>query len=203
MAQFHTWLFNRIAYFYQFFYRKQVKEYAKILSLYEQELKLPKSAKILDVGCGTGAFGAAFKQRGYEVVGIDIAKKMVKKGRKNQLICEEGDILNGLSFDKDKFDLVIMGSVLHGVNADSRRIIFQETSRLTKQKVLFHDYHTTRKWYISFIEWIEHGDYFNFIKNLPTEFEDNFDSVKIFDVSTTSAWYLCRNSSGSENFKEK
>jgi len=191
---FHTWLFNRIAYAYQWFFRSQVREYTRILNLHENDLDLPKGGKILDVGCGTGAFGAVFKQFGYEVIGVDIAKKMVKMGRKNHLECKEGDILNGLPFDAKEFDLVIMGNVLHGLDANSRVVIFRETSRLTKQKVLFHDYNTTRKWYISFIEWIERGDYFNFIQNLPMEFETNFDSVEVFNVSTTGAWYLCKKS---------
>jgi SAM-dependent methyltransferase len=191
--EYSTWLFNRIAFFFQWFYKIQVRDFTQLLDLFEYNLEIPEDAKILDVGCGTGAFGAAFKLRGYDVIGVDIAKSMVKQGRKNNLVCEEGDILHGLPYHANEFDLVIMGSVLHGVDADSRQVIFRETSRLTKQKILFHDYTSIRKWYISFIEWIEHGDYFNFVRNLPNEFENFFNKVQIFTKSDTSftAWYLC------------
>ncbi|MHA1584003.1 MAG: class I SAM-dependent methyltransferase, partial [Promethearchaeota archaeon] len=64
--------------------------------------------------------------------------------------------------------------------------------RIAKKYVLFHDYSKNKKWNIAFIEWIERGDYFNFIKAVPEEFENNFERVQIFKINSHSAWYLCK-----------
>lgn len=40
---------------------------------------LPESAKILDVGCGTGRDTLAFKNKGYHVDAIDYSEELVKK----------------------------------------------------------------------------------------------------------------------------
>ena len=108
--QYHTWLFNVIAYFYQWFFKGQVKAYSENIDKYGTHLNIPTGGKILDIGCGTGAFGKAFKLKdeSFEVQGIDIAEKMVKRAKKkNKLICEHGDILEGLRFPDNSFDLVI------------------------------------------------------------------------------------------------
>ena len=194
-SHFHTWLFNVISYFYQWFFKGQVEKYSEILEKYEKHLNIPKGGKILDIGCGTGAFGCAFKlkDQSYEVQGIDIAKKMVERAKKkNKLECEHGDILEGLQFPDNSFDLVIAAMVLHGLDQKKRQVFYKETSRITKEYVLFHDYSPGRKWYISLIEWIERGDYFNFVRAIPEEFENFFKEVQIFEVNSYAAWYLCR-----------
>ncbi len=80
--RFHTWLFNIIAYFYQWFFKGQVNGYTENLEKYQHHLNIPKDGKILDIGCGTGAFGYAFKLKGYNVQGVDIAKKWLSAPRK-------------------------------------------------------------------------------------------------------------------------
>lgn len=49
-------------------------------SIYQPFLtELPKTARILDVGCGSGRDTLAFKNKGYEVDAIDYSEELVKK----------------------------------------------------------------------------------------------------------------------------
>ena len=190
--RFHFWLFNRLAYFYQWFYTWQIKKYEKVIAQQLTALNLPPNAKILDDGCGTGAFGNAFKKFGFDVLGIDVAPNMMKKAKKNNLECIQGDMIQGLDFSNQSFDLVIGAYVLHGLRKESRKSIYREASRLSRGKVIFQDYSTKRMLHTTIVEWIEHGDYFNFIKSIPKEFQDNFSSVQVAAISSQAAWYICQ-----------
>ncbi|WP_237710105.1 bifunctional 2-polyprenyl-6-hydroxyphenol methylase/3-demethylubiquinol 3-O-methyltransferase UbiG [Pyrococcus sp. ST04] len=46
------------------------------------ELRLPKEAKILDVGCDVGRHSIELAKRGYRVTGIDISRGMLEEARK-------------------------------------------------------------------------------------------------------------------------
>ena len=49
-------------------------------SLYQPFLaELPDSARILDLGCGSGRDTLAFKNKGYQVEAIDYSEELVKK----------------------------------------------------------------------------------------------------------------------------
>lgn len=50
-------------------------------SFYKKISKL-KPKTILDIGCGSGAFGMGLVHDGYEVLGIDVSQKMVENSRK-------------------------------------------------------------------------------------------------------------------------
>ena len=63
--------------------------------------------------------------------------------------------------------------------------------RLTKQFVIIHDYNENRALSTNIIEWLERGDYFNFIKSVKTELDECFKTVKIVDVKSQAAWYIC------------
>lgn len=45
-------------------------------------LSLPTSAKILDVGCGTGRHAVELAKRGYDVTGVDISRGMLAEAKK-------------------------------------------------------------------------------------------------------------------------
>ena len=46
-----------------------------------EQLKLPKGASILDVGCGTGRHSVALAKHGFAVTGIDLSDEMLEKAR--------------------------------------------------------------------------------------------------------------------------
>ncbi len=58
----------------------QATLYVDMESLYQPFLaELPDSARILDLGCGSGCDTLAFKNRGYQVDGIDYSEVLVKR----------------------------------------------------------------------------------------------------------------------------
>ncbi len=77
----HTRLFHRIAPVYNFFFNSQKKNYQEILERHLDLLNLPPGGKVLDIGCGTGAFLACFARLGYCATGVDAAEGMLKAAR--------------------------------------------------------------------------------------------------------------------------
>lgn len=57
------------------------KEAARLITLLEELLPLKESASILDLGCGRGRHAIQLCQKGYEVTGIDLSKRAIKKAR--------------------------------------------------------------------------------------------------------------------------
>jgi predicted TPR repeat methyltransferase len=71
---------------------------------------VPKSAKVLDAGAGTGLVGEVLTSRGYrDLVAIDISQGMLKEARSKNVYAELYQMVLGetLDFDSDRFDGVI------------------------------------------------------------------------------------------------
>ena len=86
----------------------------------------------------------------------------------------------------------------HSLPKTERKSMYAEMSRVTKSKVMIYDYNQKRSLYTSFVERVEHGDYFNFIKNPRAELEQCLDEMKrcfsaveVLEVSIRAAWYVC------------
>ncbi|QXR06813.1 class I SAM-dependent methyltransferase [Acinetobacter lwoffii] len=74
---------------------------------------LPESAKILDIGCGTGRDTLAFKNKGYHVDAIDYSEELVKKATELTGIQVHHASFYDLA-DSDKYDGVwACASLLH------------------------------------------------------------------------------------------
>ncbi len=58
---------------YSGFFLKHSKDFIK---------KLPQKGKILDLGCGTGRDSKWFSEKGFDVVGVDFSKGMLKVAKK-------------------------------------------------------------------------------------------------------------------------
>ena len=136
----HIRLFNRIVFGYQWFFRTQVRGYRRILKKNIEKLEVVPGATILDVGCGTGAFAKAFQEQDFDVVGVDGSKHMVTRAEKNGIQGTHEDFLNGLDYPSNHFDLVIAANVAHGLKPEDRIKLYQEMLRVSKGRVLIHDY---------------------------------------------------------------
>ncbi|MFK5883584.1 MAG: class I SAM-dependent methyltransferase [Candidatus Izemoplasma sp.] len=190
-----NFLFNFIAPIYGLFYNSQKKGYRITIEKIRKDLDIALYDTIIDVGCGTGALCSVLKEEGLSVTGIEPAKRMLKIGIKKHentnidfVFC---NICSSLPFEDNSFDLSIASYVAHGLHKDERQQLFKEMSRITKKYVIIHDYNKHRRIVTSIIEWLERGDYFNFIKVVESELNEHFKSVKIVNVKKQAAWYIC------------
>ncbi len=187
----HKRIFNRISPIYNLFFNSQVRSYSEILSRYASELSLSPGNSILDMGCGTGAFAQTFSLSGYNVTGVDSAEMMLRYAAKRGIKSIYGDFIQGLDMGDKSYDLVISAYVAHGIDREKRMKLFRESARLCKGNVLFHDYSKNRNCFINFIEFMEDGDYFNFIKTGLDEMKEVFSDVKVIPVKKFNNWYIC------------
>ncbi len=195
-------LFNSIAPIYGLFYAYQKKGFSKMLESAEKELNLMSFKTILDVGCGTGALCAVLNRKGFLVTGVDPAEKMLniarKKPENKSVHFVHANILKKLIFDDKSFDVSIASYVAHGMNSSDRSLLYAEMQRVTKSKVLIFDYNQKKALLTTIIEWLEGGNYFNFIKNPESEMKNCvnelkkcFSDVKVINIGVRSALYIC------------
>lgn len=194
MGQDHSKLFNIIAPIYGRFYDFQVRYYDKTLIKVKDDIDIRKYKTVLDIGCGTGALCYVLYTKGLKVTGIDVAEKMVEESRKRlrntDVEIYRVDPDEEFPFEDKSFDIVISSYVVHGLQEDRRIDLYREASRLAKEKVIFHDYNEKRGFLTTIIEWLEGGDYFNFIKVGKNEMKEHFKDVKVVNVYKRAAWYI-------------
>lgn len=188
-------LFNSIAPIYGLFYNMQKSRYRAVFDSVSESLGLTSYANVLDVGCGTGALCSVLHEKGFEVTGIDPADKMVRIAQNHSenktITFIQANVLESLPFETKTFDLSIASYVTHGLQKSERKQMYAEMSRVSKSKVIIYDYNQKRGVMTSIIEWLERGDYFNFIKEAEAEMSEYFSEVHVVDVDSRAALYIC------------
>ena len=198
----HNTLFNLIAPVYGLFYNKQKNRYREVIGRFVPDWQQAGYTSILDVGCGTGALCSALDEAGLTVTGIDPAQNMLsvarRQSREQDIRFLQANALERLPFADKSFDLSIASYVAHGLQKSERKKLYSEMRRVTKGKVILYDYNQNRSPLTSFVEWLEHGDYFGFIQNpkgemesCMTELEKCFSDVTYVNVDKRAAWYIC------------
>jgi len=113
--------------------REQINTY-----LFKEISKLPKGAKILDIGCGTGDHIKHFIDSGFEVVGIEPSENM-RKYAESKL--PKGTVVNSsvlnLPFRDNSFDFVYAIEVFRYLNSEDNLRGFKEIIRVLKPGGLF------------------------------------------------------------------
>jgi SAM-dependent methyltransferase len=121
-----TEYWNRVAYEKQFTHPLDGESLGKLL---------PKSASILDVGCGYGRTCADLRAEGYvNVIGIDTANRMIERGHS---LHPEADLRhmesNELPFEAGTFDAVLLFAVLTCIPSDDgHRALISEVYRVLR-----------------------------------------------------------------------
>lgn len=187
-------LFDIISPIYGLFFDYQVKYYSKILSRIKDEVDITQYKKVLDLGCGTGALSYVLQDLGLEITGADPSSGMLKQARKKlkrtQVELVKINPNEKLPFEDSTFDLVIASYVIHGLKPKEREELYKELCRVSKGKIIFHDYNENRSLLTDIAEFLENGDYFNFIKVAKLEMKKHFKDVRIVNVDKKAAWYI-------------
>ena len=188
-------LFDMIAPIYGLFFNFQVKYFKSIYDKSSHVLDISKYDSVLDIGCGTGALPKILYDKGLKVVGVDPSAGMLKQANKKlkdasiELVkINPGD---KLPFEDKSFDLVITSYVAHGLKTKERIELYEEMKRIAREIVIIHDYNDKRAVLTTLIEWLERGDYFNFIKVAKEEMMEVFGKVREINVDTRASWYIC------------
>lgn len=189
-------LFHNISSIYGLFFNIQVKHFTHIFNNLKNELNLSTYKNIIDIGCGTGALCNVLYEQGLSVTGIDPAEGMIvsakKRSKSRDIEFIEANVLTGLPFADKSFDVSISSFVAHGLNKNERQIMYDEMKRITKHLVIIYDYNKHRGLITDIAEWLEGGDYFNFIKTIKYELYEKFEDIKIINANIRSALYIAK-----------
>lgn len=182
----HIKLFDTIAELYAWFYGYQRKHYKRVIEV----MTLKPHSKILDLGAGTGAM-ASLLNEDHDVLAVDGSKSMarVMKRLNPNMNVEHLDITQTLPYTNKQFDVVITSFVLHGLMAKDRLHVLSEMKRVANL-VIVYDYYGKRNIFTDIVEFIEQGDYFNFMMQFKGEFKSFFPEHAIFPINSGSALYI-------------
>jgi 2-polyprenyl-3-methyl-5-hydroxy-6-metoxy-1,4-benzoquinol methylase len=83
-------------------------------------ITLKSSAKILDLGCGTGYLSRRFLSKGYHVTGVDLSQEMIQAfeetipaALKPQTHLIVGDAEDFLLQNKEEYNVIVLSAILH------------------------------------------------------------------------------------------
>jgi ubiquinone/menaquinone biosynthesis C-methylase UbiE len=87
---------------------------ARLIECFVRLSGLPKGARVVDLGCGSGVFTHLLAQSGYDCVGLDISGKLlaVGRGKYPHVPFVQGDI-EKLPFEAESFDGAMLSGVVH------------------------------------------------------------------------------------------
>ena len=97
---------------------------------------IPKSASVLDLGCGDGHFLAALRDRGHsDLVGVEVAQTSIVQAAGRGLNVIDYDLNRGLpAFIDDQFDIVVLSATLQAVSNVAE--LLTEMLRVGKQVII-------------------------------------------------------------------
>lgn len=196
----HGRTFDLVALPYNLFFHSQRRAFRRVFRAHGGMLGLPPGARVLDIGCGTGALASVLAEWEFRVSVVEPSAGMRARARQRLrgtgIALSAGDALEGLPFPNDAFDLVVASHVVHGMSAADRGTFYREALRVSKGLVLIHDYlpgsTESGPARAGILETLERSDYHRFVRTGLREMRSVFGSVEVIPIGPGSAWYVCR-----------
>jgi ubiquinone/menaquinone biosynthesis C-methylase UbiE len=187
-------IFNLIAAFYSKFDTSLQNGFKNSVKELDNEIVIAGKS-ILDIGSGTGAWGAAINKLGpSKLEAVDFSEKMIKQAKKKhpEIKFHHINAEDLSNFETDSFDLVTASFVLHGIKKDQRQVLLNEMKRVSKKYVVLHDFIGKTPVSVKILEFLERSDYKYFKKNICNELKANFSSSKKIPTRYGSGLYIAR-----------
>lgn len=114
---------------------KIYSNYEEILdTVYEKAINsIDKNSSILEIGVGTGNLASKFSRHGFNIIGIDQSREMIKVAKEKypKLKLRLGDFLK-LPFENKTFDVIVSTYAFHHLNDEEKVIAIRELLRVLK-----------------------------------------------------------------------
>ena len=153
---------------------------------------MPKDAKILDIGAGTGRYSVALAEEGYDVTAVELVKYNlgILKQKGSSVKAYQGTALNLKRFEDNSFDLTLLfGPMYHLCTMDEKKKALSEAVRVTKTGGIILVAYCMNEYSIltygfkqnHMKEIIEQGKISDNFRVIPSK-EDLYDYVRLEDI---------------------
>lgn len=173
-------------------------EYITSMQYIHKYLKeMPRDAKILDIGAGTGRYSIALAEEGYDVTAVELVKYNlgILKQKGSNVKGYQGTALNLKRFKDESFDVTLLfGPMYHLYSFEDKVKALSEAKRVTKKGGIVFVAYCMNEYSI-----IVHGFKDNFIKEsirdgkvndafrVTPKPEDLYDYVRLEDIDSYNA----------------
>lgn len=189
MSWFEDWFDSPL--YEKLYSNRDDKDAATLADLIEEVIPVSEYPNILDLGCGRGRHSITLAQRGYQVTGIDLSKKAIKKAKR---IAGKQNLENVEFFVRDmrdplpkQFDAIVNLFTTFGYfleDEENRKVLINTKKMLAQGGVLFIDY-LNPKYVEKNLVPSESGIYENLTYNITRKIKDGmvFKTIQFSDDS--------------------